>query len=114
MTVKLYGLKTCDTCRKALAWLKEQGIEVVFSDIRAAPLTQGKLESFGNALGWERLINRRSTTWRSLDAGQKNLAETDPAGLLGAQASLMKRPVIETQTAVFVGFDDETRRALSR
>jgi len=104
----LYGLKNCDSCRKALKAYAAAGKTVRFHDLRADGLTAARLEAWLQALGWERLINRRSTTWRNLDAAEK--AELDDARALAlglAHPSLLKRPIVESADGVSVGFDPE-------
>ena len=92
--VKIYGLKNCDTCRKALKMLQAAGHDVVLQDVRADPLSAEKLQSFSEAFG-DALLNTRSTTWRGLSEEER---AGDPIKLLEAHPALMKRPVIETDT----------------
>lgn len=102
----LYGLKNCDSCRKALKAYAAAGHRVHFHDLRADGLEVARLEAWLQALGWEVLINRRSTTWRNLDDAEK--ADLDDAKALDlglAYPSLLKRPIIETADGVTVGFD---------
>ena len=112
--IAVYGLKNCDTCRKALRWLAAEGIECRFHDLRSDGLTDGDLAKGAAALGWEALLNRRTTTWR-------NIADTDKTGLDAAKAetlmlanpALIKRPVFDAGEFVLVGFGDAQRQALS-
>jgi len=97
---RLYGLKACDTCRKALKSLKNAGIDVAFQDVRETPLTQGEIVRFLDEFG-EKLINTRSTTWRGLDEKTRSLPHLD---LLTAHPTLMKRPVIETENQMTLGW----------
>lgn len=102
--MKLYGLKTCDTCRKALKAL--DGVE--FHDLRAQPLPQAlaraALEQFGADL-----LNRRSTTWRHLsEAGRAR----DPLDLLRDHPALMKRPLIDDAGTLYLGWGKDTQAAL--
>ncbi|SLN44270.1 putative reductase [Pseudoruegeria aquimaris] len=106
--MKLYGLKTCDTCRKALKDLKDAGVEVAFVDVRADGVPERDLARFLTAFG-ENLINRRSTTWRGLDEAARAAA---PLALLQAHPTLMKRPVIEAGDRLFLGWTAQTRAAL--
>lgn len=108
----LYGLKTCDTCRKAIKALEAAGKDVAFVDLRSDDGLGGRLRGWLEAVGPERLINTRSTTWRGLDEGERARAQSDPAGLLSDHPTLIKRPVIETGGAVHVGWTAETRAAL--
>ena len=109
MSLTLYGLKNCDTCKKALKALEGAGKRVTFVDIRAdadlVSLVPTWLEQAGDA----RLVNRRSTTWRTLSEGERS---TDPLALLTAHPTLIKRPVIETDGKVFVGWSKDEQSAL--
>lgn len=89
--MKLYGLKACDTCRKAVKALQAAGYDVTLTDIRSEPLEDAAIDRFLSAFG-EDLINRRSTTWRGLSEEERTAA---PLALLQRHPALMKRPVIE-------------------
>lgn len=97
----LYGLKTCDTCRKAAKALEAAGHAVTFRDVRAEPLSAAEIATFLAAFG-DRLVNRSSTTWRGLDeAGRARPA----AELLAAHPALMKRPVLVEGEKITLGWD---------
>lgn len=104
----IYGLKNCDSCRAALRDLMAAGHAAVLVDLRDAGLPDDlrdrALGQFGDAL-----INRRSTTWRGLDAGAQ---AADPVTLLAAHPSVMKRPLIDTGGALYLGWDKATKAAL--
>lgn len=104
----LYGLKTCDTCRKALRELEAAGHEVEFVDVRQAPLDRASRTQFLDAFGMA-LVNRRSTTWRGLSEAERSAA---PDALLALYPALMKRPVIEDGSALYLGWGEDVRRAL--
>lgn len=109
----LYGLKSCDTCRKSLKTLEAGGRDAAFVDLRADDDLAQRLPGWLDAAGAERLINTRSTSWRGLSEAERARAETDPAGLLSDHPALIKRPVIETADgAVHVGWTAEVRAAL--
>ena len=109
----LYGLKTCDTCRNAMKALKAAGQPVAFVDLRADDRLAERLPGWLDAVGAERLINTRSTTWRGLGDGERARAQSDPAGLLGDYPTLIKRPVIEQAgETIHVGWTAESRAAL--
>jgi len=108
----LYGLKTCDTCRKSLKALEAAGRSVTFVDVRNDPGLAARLPGWIAAVGVEQLANTRSTTWRGLDAGQRARLADDPAGLLAAHPTLIKRPVIEAGGALHVGWTPPVRAAL--
>lgn len=113
--ITLYGIKTCDTCRAALKWLSAQGIAHRFHDLRADGLPATRLAGWIDALGWERVINRRSTTWRSLpDTAREGLDAKSAASLAIREPTLIKRPVIEIGDRVFVGFDNSVKAALAK
>lgn len=95
----LYGLKSCDSCRKAGRLLAAAGHAVVFRDVRAEPLTPAERAEFLAAFG-PALINRASATWRGLDAAAREAA---PEALLAAHPALMKRPVIRAGAALHLG-----------
>lgn len=100
-TLTLYGLKNCDTCKKAIKALEAAGKAPVFIDIRAEADLPAKLPVWLEAAGAEILINRRSTTWRSLSEAERGGAA---AALLIENPTLIKRPVIETDGEVFIGW----------
>ena len=107
------GLKSCDTCRKARAWLKAEGIDARFHDVRGDGLEADRLGRWIAAVGRDVLINRRGTTWRSLDEAAKTVVEDGAAAaLMLAHPALIKRPVFEIGERVLVGFDDTVREAL--
>lgn len=113
MALTLYGIPNCDTVKKARAWLAQEGRPVTFHDFRKDGLSRAKVEQWLAAVPADRLLNRRGTTWRKLDAAQQARAESDLAGLLVDHPSLVKRPVIETGDAVLVGFTEAERAALA-
>jgi len=112
MTTTLYGLKNCDTCKKALKALEAAGIDPVFVDIRAEADLVAKVPVWLDAVGGKVLLNSRSTTWRGLGDAEKAGAEADPVPLLIANPTLIKRPVIEHGDDVLVGWTPATQSAL--
>jgi arsenate reductase-like glutaredoxin family protein len=102
--MEIWGLKTCDTCRKAIKALPG----ATFRDIRAQPLTAAEISRVLAAFG-DKAVNRASTTWRGLDEGAR---AGDPAALLAAHPALMKRPVINTGDALHLGWTPAVRAAL--
>ena len=104
----LYGLKTCDTCRKAEKALVASGLAVTKVDVREDGVPEAKLRDFFSTFG-EDLLNRRSTTWRNLSEADR---QADPIALLAANPTLMKRPVIEADHGVFLGWGEQTQKAL--
>lgn len=111
--IEVWGLKNCDTCRKALAWLKDEGIAHSFRDVRADGLDPAALEAWIAELGWEPLVNTRGTTWRGLPEGEReNLDAAKAKGLILANPAVMKRPVFDLGGRRLVGFKDAEKKAL--
>ncbi|MBN2906884.1 MAG: arsenate reductase [Rhodobacteraceae bacterium] len=104
----LYGLKNCDTCRKARQMLSAAGHTVALRDVRDAPLSPEDLARFHAVFGAD-LVNRRSTTWRGPDAAAR---AGDPLDLLAQYPALMKRPLIEAEGQLFLGWDKAVQAAL--
>lgn len=112
--ITFYGLKSCDTCRKAAKWLKDSGLEFQVIDVRADGVERSRIEAWVDTVGWETVLNRRSTTWRGLEDGDKEGIDAVKAvSLMVANPTLIKRPVFEKGDQVFVGFSDTVKSALS-
>ncbi|WP_142850161.1 ArsC family reductase [Telmatospirillum sp. J64-1] len=110
----VYGIKSCDTCRKARAWLESQGIAHHWHDLRADGLDQAMLDRWIGRLGWEALLNKRGTTWRGLPAEQTaGLNEDKAKALMLAHPALIKRPVFERDGMVVLGFTDAQKAQLA-
>ena len=103
MPTTVYHLKACDSCRKVLKQFTAAKKEVVAIDVRETPLSPETLSRFIEAFGWDKLINRRSTTWRGLSETQKADAERTALELLQAHPTLMKRPVIDGPNGLTLG-----------
>ena len=104
----LYGIKNCDTVKKARQWLETQDIEYRFHDFRKDGLDLSQLEHWESELGWEALLNKRGTSWRRLEESQREGVDRAKALMLMlAQPSLIKRPVLETGTKTLIGFIPE-------
>lgn len=104
----LFGIPNCDTVRKARKWLESQGIAYEFVDLRADTPPAHKIHEWLDAVGSDRLINRRSTTFKQLSQGAKKaLEDGDPVSVLLTQPTLVKRPVLEWNNAVSIGFKAE-------
>jgi len=113
MTV-LYGIRQCDTCRKAIQWLDQRGIEYRFHDLRTDGLDAHLIEDWLTQLPLSTLVNRRSTTWRALDkATQDRLGTGDWRELLPAHPTLIKRPLLSHAGKVSVGLSDIQTAALA-
>ena len=108
MTVTIYGIKNCDTMKKARAWLAEHSIEAEFHDYKASGIDRAHLERWCNEAGWETVLNRAGTTFRKLDDAQKQDLDADKAiALMLAQPSMIKRPVLEADGRLLVGFEPD-------
>jgi arsenate reductase (glutaredoxin) len=94
--VTIYGIKNCDTMKKARAWLDKQGVAYAFHDYKAAGIDRARLEGGAGKVGWEALLNRSGTTFRKLpDADKEGLTEKKAIALMLAQPSMIKRPILE-------------------
>ncbi len=104
-SVTIYGIKNCDTMKKARAWLDGRGIAYAFHDYKAAGIERGALEGWAKKVGWEVLLNRAGTTFRALPETDKDgLTEKKAIALMLAQPSMIKRPVLDIGGALLVGF----------
>jgi Spx/MgsR family transcriptional regulator len=104
--MKLYGLKNCDTCRNALRWAAEHNLPIEFVDVRDGDMTRDDIARFIASAGWQIALNRKSTTWRSLNDAEK--ADVDDARaleLIARHPALLKRPVFDINGQIIVGFD---------
>ena len=108
MTTTIYGIKNCDTMKKARAWLDSHGIGYDFHDYKTAGISKEKLAGWNDKVGWETLLNRAGTTFRKLpDADKEGLNERKALALMLAQPSMIKRPVLEAGDKLLVGFKPE-------
>jgi arsenate reductase len=109
--ITIYGIKNCDTMKKARAWLDDHGAAYAFHDYKTSGIERAKLESWAAKVGWEPLLNKAGTTFRKLpDADKENLNEKKAIALMLAQPSLIKRPVLEAGRELLVGFKPDTYR----
>ena len=105
MSVKLYGLKNCDTCRKASQWLTKAGIDFELADIRQEGVAAKRVPEWLKSESWETLLNRRSRSWRELTDTDRANIDADSAQVLMLQnPTLIKRPVLEHANGLLVGF----------
>lgn len=101
----LYGINNCDTVRKARKWLETHGIDYRFNDFRIDGLDEKDLRAWVKAVGWEALLNRRSTTWHQLSESEKeSVDEAKSIDLMLAQPTMIKRPVLVFKKITHVGF----------
>ena len=111
--LKVYSLKNCDTCKKALAWLAASGAAHSVQDVRADGISADEVASIVNTLGWELAVNRRSTTWRQLDDDQKaDLDNAKAIALISENPTLMKRPVFVAGDTMIAGFTPKVQGEL--
>jgi len=111
--ITLYGLKACDTTRAAARWLDKRGLPYVFFDVRNDGLDAARLIEWVRQLGWDKVLNRKSATWRNLPDAQKGGLEAGSAvSLMMSHPTLIKRPVLEYAGQTSVGFSPEAYAAL--
>ncbi len=110
----IYGIKNCDTMKKARAFLDQRGVEYAFHDYKTAGIERGKLEGWAKKAGWETLLNKAGTTFRKLpDKDKEGLTEKKAIALMLAQPSMIKRPVLELGGGkLLVGFKPEQYEAI--
>ncbi|MEX0407996.1 ArsC family reductase [Aquibium sp. LZ166] len=109
MSVTIYGIKNCDTMKKARAWLDAHGVAYAFHDYKTAGLDEARLQGWIDELGWEPLLNRAGTTFRKLpDRDKADLDEEKARRLMLDQPSMIRRPVLDVDGCLTVGFKPET------
>jgi len=113
MPITIYGIKNCDTMKKARAWLDKHKVEYVFHDYKSAGIEKEKLELWAKKVGWETLINRAGLTFKKLpDKNKEGLSEKKALALMLKQPSMIKRPVLELGGGkLLVGFKPEQYEA---
>jgi arsenate reductase len=116
MPLTIYGIKNCDTMKKARAWLDARKVDYAFHDYKSAGIERGKLEGWAKKAGWETLLNKAGTTFRKLpDKDKEGLTEKKAIALMLAQPSLIKRPVLELGGGkLLVGFKPEQYETIAR
>ena len=115
MPLTIYGIKNCDTMKKARAFLNKNGVDYAFHDYKTAGIARAKLEGWAKKVGWETLLNKAGTTFRKLpDADKEGLNEGKAIRLMLAQPSVIRRPVLEAGGKLLVGFKPEEYEAIAR
>ena len=113
MSLVIYGIKNCDTMKKARAWLDQKGAAYQFHDYKVAGVERARLEGWVGTVGWETLLNRAGTTFRKLpDKDKEGLTEAKAVALMVANPSMIKRPVLEVGGKLLVGFKPESYEAV--
>lgn len=108
MSITIYGIKNCDTMKKARDWLDAHKIAYAFHDYKTAGITPAVLENWAKTVGWELLLNRAGTTFKKLpDEKKANLDQAKAIALMAEQPSMIKRPVLDRNGALLVGFKPE-------
>lgn len=112
--MKIYGIGNCDTCRKAKKWLDASGTSYTWTDLREHGVSRSTIRSWIDAVGLEKLVNRRSTSWRGLDEAERKRAMSPESApeLLASHPTLVKRPVVDVDGRIQVGFDDAVKQSL--
>ena len=112
MGVIVYGIKACDTMKRARAWLEEHGVACYFHDYKTAGIDTTTLENWCRQVGWETLLNRSGTTFRALpEAKKQDLNEARAIELMVENPSMIKRPVLDVDGELLVGFKPERYEA---
>jgi arsenate reductase len=113
MRTTVYGIRNCDTMKKARAWLESHGVDYEFHDYKIAGIERAKLEAWAKAVGWEVLLNRAGTTFRKLpDDAKQDMNERKAISLMLEQPSMIKRPVLEQGRKLLVGFSEDRYSAI--
>jgi arsenate reductase len=116
MPITIYGIKNCETMKKARAFLDRKGVDYVFHDYKSAGIERARLEGWVKKAGWDTLLNRGGTTFRKLpEADRENLTEKKAIALMLAQPSMIRRPVLELGGGkIVVGFKPESYEAVGK
>lgn len=108
MSITLYGIKACDTMKKARTWLDEHGVSYAFHDYKASAIDAASLQKWCDEHGWDKVLNRAGTTFRKLDeADKQDLDQAKAIALMLAQPSMIKRPVLDLGERTLLGFKPE-------
>ena len=111
--ITLYGIKNCDTVKKARRWLEDHGVDYQFHDFRQDGVDIKLISQWVEKSGWEAIVNKRSTTWRSLSDKDKNIKSNQQAiDLLLINPTLIKRPITQSNKTLLIGFKEEEYKNL--
>lgn len=105
----VYGIKNCNTVKKALTWLQDHDIQHTFHDYKKEPVTRKKLDEWEKQVSWESLINKKGTTWKKLNPEQQAAVQDAASAniVLLENNSMIKRPLIESSKGIILGFDEQ-------
>jgi len=113
VTVTIYGIKACDTMKKARTWLDERGVAYAFHDYKVAGIDRASVEGWVAQLGWETVLNRAGTTFRKLpDTDKTGIDAAKAVDLMLAQPSMIKRPILDIDGKLLAGFKPEAYAAV--
>lgn len=104
MTVTIYGIKNCDTMKKAFSWLDSHGVAYTFHDYRVSGIEEGPIAAWCKAAGWEKVLNKASRTFRALPGSAGDLTEARAISLMVSEPTIIKRPVLDANGRIEVGF----------
>ncbi|WP_312406123.1 ArsC family reductase [Rhizobium sp.] len=108
MAITIYGIKNCDTMKKARTWLDQNGVSYAFHDYKTSGIDRDHLQAWVDKAGWEVVLNRAGTTFKKLDeADRQNVDQAKAIELMLAQPSMIKRPVLEADGKLLIGFKPE-------
>ena len=111
--ITLFGIKNCDTCRNAKKWLAENKIDFIYFDLREETLTIDLISKWQQSIGFDALVNRRGTTWRKLpEELRENFPTSNPNKIIMENPTLLKRPIIDKDGEISVGFSKEIQEKL--
>jgi len=111
----LYGIKNCDTIKKARRWLEENGVEYRFHDMRTEGITRSDLQHWMKTLDWETLLNRRGTSWRKLPESARNsINKTNAINIMLDNPAIIKRPVLAYMNKFYLGFSADSYQSIFR
>jgi len=104
----VYGIPNCNTVKKAQDWLKANKIAYEFHDFKKQGISEAKLKAWSEQVGWQQLVNKKGTTWKLLDSSIQETVTTEKVAiaLMQEKTSVIKRPVLETENGILLGFDE--------
>jgi arsenate reductase len=112
MTITIYGIRNCDTMKKAFGWLDNAGVDYTFHDYKKEGIDRKSLEAWSKEVGWESLLNRAGTTFRKLpDKDKEGLTAAKAIKLMLEQPSMIRRPVLDLGKKLLVGFRPDEYKA---